>query len=293
MAQPIGNAWSVPYPAPKHGERRGSHQILWSLAPGEHEYLSPSQTAHVWGDRYGLYAIRLSRGIGHEGTDRAYIMDVDGQGYGFTLAQAAWLPDPGVGSALQSSGDLYVLKAGAPGALDLHGLWTYRFYQGPQAQHGHLASITGPFGNTFSVSPPDFQEMRITVVDPTGRTTYLYFSASPGPYNEGIFTRSELDPLGDAYGIVRGRASLLPLTTGARWSSDLYGVAPSIDAEMLVGYTFLKGENALREIVRQAFANIMKSGEYVKILDGYGIAEGALKEPLINQGPNSETVLKQ
>lgn len=61
---------------------------------------------------------------------------------------------------------------------------------------------------------------------------------------------------------------------------------------VLVGYTFLKGEDALLEVVRQAFANIMKSGEYVKVLDAYGIAEGALKEPFVNQGPNAAAVLK-
>ena len=60
---------------------------------------------------------------------------------------------------------------------------------------------------------------------------------------------------------------------------------------MLVGYPFIKGNDALRDLVRQAFANLMKSGQYAKILDSWGLSDGALKEPYLNAGPKAASVL--
>jgi polar amino acid transport system substrate-binding protein len=74
---------------------------------------------------------------------------------------------------------------------------------------------------------------------------------------------------------------------GFRIASDPLG------APVLVGYPFLKGNDALRDVVRQAFTNMMASGNYRKILESWGLSNGALKEPYINAGPKAASIVGQ
>src|SRR5262249_25043512 len=64
-----------------------------------------------------------------------------------------------------------------------------------------------------------------------------------------------------------------------------------LGAPVLVGYPFLKGNDALRDAVQKAFLNLMRSGRYAQILESWGLSDGALKEPYINAGPKAATVL--
>lgn len=61
----------------------------------------------------------------------------------------------------------------------------------------------------------------------------------------------------------------------------------AIGNPVLVGYAVRKGNAGVRDAVHAAFAAIMEDGQYRRILETWGLAEGALERPYINAGANA------